>query len=172
MSNNLPNSALRSMVLAQKVNNEAMYADKGYNKAHHEAHDFARAIKGSKGQEANPSMGNWEEFYPRNLAKLTMIIIAFIFSQDDGEIDKKESKAISKILKKFKPVLTKEDYDEIVKAIDSNPNISFVSNYMRDMGTREGMFREAFGIINNNVKVNDEYRTLLKQLKESFEGMI
>ena len=130
---------------------------------------FAKSMRKKNVEQTNSVKDDWEFIYNQNKLKVTFLILAYMFSQDDGIIDKRENKAIQKILKDQSRYLTNQTINEIDIIISNNPTREYCLDYFDNNDVKSKLFKDSIQVIMKRLKWNDTYRKLLSELKIYFE---
>lgn len=154
----------------RKVLNEATFK-KEWNKLREESlqeHDF---IKGhNENKNFNDTHETFEDFKRRQKvlleeAKLKLILLYYLFTNDDGRIDRNEKIAMKKFISSFKSSFTKTMFNELVSSNYSIDTQQGISLYLE----HSNISKERFSILLNEVKeitqFEDKYSSLIDELK-------
>lgn len=150
---------------AAKINLESSMSskhrqEKAYNSS------IARAMRRKNPENHSTPVTEMKKEYQKNTALLSFLLMAYMFSQDDDVIDRKEEKAIKRTLKKFNPILSEDDINIILKFSNDKPNKAYVMNYISETGASKGLFDDARKEIRDLVKKNDAYRKLIRAIHD------
>jgi hypothetical protein len=110
----------------------------------------------------------WKLEYYKNTTKLALMILLYIFAQDDDDISEKELKKVKKYLRKHRYILEAKDFDEIIELAKSKMTIDIFVKYMEDSGFKVDILDNAILEAKNVVKRSLIYKTYIDELKEEY----
>lgn len=123
--------------------------------------------KQSKQDFGNPN-DVWKFTYQRNMIKLAIFVLLYVFSKDDGEISDKEFKQIKKFYKKEREVLTNEDQKEIYNHALKPMTFEELVKYMEENDFHERILDESIEVIRKLIFKDNKYIDILNQLAETY----
>lgn len=124
--------------------------------------------KHSKSKLVNEG-NSWQYAYQRNRAKLSVIVLLYLFASDDQVITKKEMRVLKKFLKKESIYLLGEDVTFLYDASKKKPTLSFVMSFIRENTFKQAIFDESIKSIRELIKSNSDYLKLLSELHNAFK---
>lgn len=89
----------------------------------------------------------WKFTYQRNMTKLAIIVLLYVFSNDDGEISDYEFKQIKKFYKKERHVLKIEDQKDIYEHALKPMTFEGLEKFMQDNEFHERILTESVDVI-------------------------
>ena len=110
----------------------------------------------------------WKLDYYKNTTKLALMILLYVFAQDDDDISEKELKKVKKYLKAHRYILDAKDLDEIIDLAKSKMTIDIFVKYMQDSGFKEDILDNAIFEAKNVVKRSLIYKSYIDELKDSY----
>ena len=155
----MQNIANRQLARAVRPMDKDSREERAYNSR------FGRAMRRKNSQSKESLQGQWTKTYETSKTKLSFLLMIYMFTQDDGEIDKKEQKAIDKMIKDNIDKLDKEATDQVLNFAKDNPNSTYVLDYLSSNNVEEKLLNEAVTLISKFFKKNDEYRVLIRDIK-------
>ncbi|MCD4827332.1 MAG: hypothetical protein K8Q99_06100 [Acholeplasmataceae bacterium] len=114
----------------------------------------------------------WDQAYRRNLVKLVLMILLYIYSNDDGKVSRKELKQVKILLKQEKLVLNKDDHTEVYNLAIKELTSSAFFSYIQENGYEVSIFNDACDRAKSNIIKSRKYYKLLEDLKEQFRAYI
>lgn len=90
----------------------------------------------------NPNL-EWENVYQKNMMKLAIITLFYVFANDDDKISRKELKKVKNFCREREHILTKEDIIEMNQFSINDITASDLFNYMLAHDYGESIFLEA-----------------------------
>ncbi|BCR36634.1 hypothetical protein [Mariniplasma anaerobium] len=116
----------------------------------------------------NPN-DTWEDIYHRNLVKLALMILLYVYSNDDEKISNEELKNIKRVNKEEKRYLTNDDHMEIYNLAVKKMTLSAFLEYIRQQEYKESIFNDACDRAKKSMIKNRVYDKILADLKEEFK---
>lgn len=110
----------------------------------------------------------WKLGYYKNTTKLALMILLYVFAQDDDDISDKELKKVKKYLKAHHYILDAKDFDEIIDLAKSKMTIEIFTQYMKDSEFKEDILDNAILEAKNVVKKSLTYKLYIDELKEEY----
>lgn len=110
----------------------------------------------------------WEDSYLRNKIKLMLIMLLYVYSNDDQIMSKKELKSIKKNLKKEEDMLTEKDKFEIIDLLKDNMSLTDFLSYMEKNEYQEAIFLDALNEVENIISNSGKYLLVLDELKQKY----
>ena len=132
--------------------------------------NMARFLRKNKAAPASTdTKAMWEYEYHRNVTKLSFLMLAYLYTQDDDKISRKEERSVKKFLKQKSAYLETSDYRDITKFIDDLPNLSYVMKYINENEIKEKVFKSSVSTVKGLLKYDMRYMVILKDLETRFE---
>jgi len=132
-----------------------------------EGRAFLQLEKEDRPYVENPN-DNWENIYQRNMVKLALMVLVYTFSEDDGNISRKELAKVKSFFKLNKDYLTKEDYEEIESLFKSRLSQHEFLEYLVKNEYEESILNDAIDKANSLVRSSGKYLLVIDDLKEAF----
>lgn len=104
------------------------------------------------------------ELYEKNRAMLSVILMLYIYSNDDNVISRKESKSIKNFMKNHDKQFTKQDMQYIKALSNRSYSRESLENYAEQYKISKTMLNESIQIIKRNINQNYDYFKLLNEL--------
>lgn len=126
-------------------------------------------------KEMNKDNGNIQKFEDSKaiidvkIIKLSFLLAAYMFTQDDGIIDDIEQKKIDKMIHKYFKKLTFEDQEFILNFTNTKPDSEYCKNYIRDHNIKLTTFNNSVGLLSKYFKGNNIYKSLLIEIRNQFQ---
>ena len=133
-----------------------------------EGRAFLRLEKEDRPYVENPN-DKWESIYQRNMVKLALMVLIYTFSEDDGEISRREYAKVKSFFKANKTYLRKEDYDEIEKLFKSKISQHEFLEYLLKNEYEESILNDAIDKANSLIRNSGKYLLVIDELKEAFK---
>ena len=108
----------------------------------------------------------WKVDYMRNVSKLTIMIMLFVFSEYDGEITKNELKIIKTYYRKHRYFLNQKDLIEIIDAAKVNITFERFQRYMEEQDFKKSIFLDAIKEASIISKKHTIYQPMIKTLED------
>ena len=121
-----------------------------------------------KGQILKKLDSTWGQAPNPNVLKLSLILLIYVYYEDDGEISKYEKKSIKRVLKEKDFNFSKEDRKELGTFIENRFNTSEIDRFIRHNSMDEGMFKYAKTICRESIKYGKTYTKILDNLNIAF----
>ena len=119
----------------------------------------------------NPN-DSWEQAYHRNLIKLTLMVLLYLYSNDDGKVSKKELRKIKIVLKQERKSLNQDDHMEIYNLAIKKLTASAFFAYMIDHEYEAAIFNDACDKAKDYVIKQRKYYKILDDLKVQYGAYI
>ena len=124
--------------------------------------------KHGKVEYVNPNE-TWKDAYHANRVKLALMILLYVYSNDDEKVSRKELKHIKKLNKEEEGYLTKDDQKEIYNLALRKMTLSSFLEYIEQQEYQESIFNDACDRAKKSMIRNRVYDKLLDELKEEFK---
>lgn len=144
----------------------ALATDKGYRDSVGHHSQIGIAMRKKAKITTHNLKDEFQITYNKNIIKLSFLLLIFMFTQDDDQIDKKEDKAINKMIKDYTKELDTTELQEIINFTKDSPNERYVLDYMSKNKIKLELFNQSVTLINKHIKKDDAYRKLLRSIKE------
>lgn len=112
----------------------------------------------------------WKSTYHRNMVKLALMILLYLFSNDDDIITKKELNRIKKLNKRQGKYLSKTERKEILQLASHKMTLSSFLDYISKNEYQELIFNDACSLSKTIIKGNVVYINILEELKQKFNS--
>jgi len=142
--------------------NKQALEDRAYNSP------LAHALRKKNKQESLYPQDAWAKEYKRSQTKLSMLMIIYMFSQDDGQLSSKEMKSIKKFIKSNSSYFSPSDVELAQKFEHDLPDANYVLTYVESNNIKKELFMDSINSLSKIVKNDDTYRNLLRTLKDQF----
>ncbi len=116
-----------------------------------------------KDEFVNPNLTP-TEIYEKNRAMLSVILMLYIYSNDDNIISRKESKNIKKFMKNHDENFTKQDKITIMQLSNRSYSRESLEEYVERYKISKKMLAESITILKRNIDSNYDYFKLLNEL--------
>lgn len=103
--------------------------------------------------------------------KLSMVLLVFMYSNDDNKISGSERRSFKKEISAINE-FTETDKKELTKVLDELPNTSFVLNYIKNNQLSKAVVMAAIDFVKEDVKLNKKYTKLLNDLIVNYETTV
>lgn len=128
-------------------------------------HENTKAVRKSledseRISDSNPIDKSISDSYTE--VKLSLLLLTYVYSQDDQVISKKEKKDVVKMLNQYK-FLDSNDYIEIFSYMDSLPTLSYVLQYISKHNISDIAAKNAYSNVYRHMKHVAKYESLLKE---------
>ncbi len=110
----------------------------------------------------------WKIQHLNHVSKLSLVILIYLFNQDDGVISKKEKRIIKKVTRKSIQYLTYEEYMSMSDVIEKLPDVDFVISYINDHKMKEKTVKESISDIIVLIKDDEVYNNVLSILETKY----
>lgn len=110
----------------------------------------------------------WKIQHKNHVSKLSLVVLIYLFNQDDGVISKLERKIIKKTTKKSVQFLTYEEYTGLSTVIEALPDVDYVISYIKDHNMKENTVRESVAYISTLIGSNPLYTQLIKNFETKY----
>ncbi len=125
--------------------------------------------KNQEVENYNPHDG-WESAYHKNKVKLVLMILLYVYSNDDDQISHEELDLIKRFNEQESKYLTKEDHEDVYQlALKKTTFIDFL-NYIDENGYPISMFNEACELAKTIIKKESQYVSILENLILNFKA--
>ena len=104
------------------------------------------------------------ELYEKNRAMLSVVLMLYIYSNDDNVISRKESKNIKKFMKSQDKNFTKQDKIRIMQLSNRSYSRESLEEYVEQYKISKAMLDESITILKRNIDSNYDYFKLLNEL--------
>jgi hypothetical protein len=111
---------------------------------------------------------SWEDVYKRNMMKLSVMMLLYVFYEDDGDLSKFEYKRIKKFFKTHFRYLTKQDFKDIEKFFEERVNIQDFMNYMDQNEYEISIFNDATDEVSKVIRYSGKYMLIIHDLRKAF----
>lgn len=111
---------------------------------------------------------SWETVYKRNMMKLSVMMLLYVFYEDDGDLSRFEYKRIKKFFKTHFRYLSKQDFKDIEKFFDTRVKMNDFLNYMDQNGYEESIFNEAKDEVVKVIRYSGKYMLIIHDLRKAF----
>lgn len=156
------NRGLLEIILFQRFI-EKRHEDKREGRA------FLQLEKEDRPYVDNPA-DDWEDIYQRNMVKLALMFLIYTFSEDDGEISRKEYSKVKSFFKLNKAYLKKSDYDEIENLFKSKLSQHEFLEYLEKNEYEESILNDAISKANSLIRNSGKYLLVIDELKQAFKN--
>jgi hypothetical protein len=123
-------------------------------------------------KHAKGETNDYQDAFALNQARdnifMTFLFINFIFLSDDGELDKKELKSITKLLNTLPPILEPDHITKIEEINKQRTSLTQIKEYFTTHNIKETQFKETFFGLNKIIKSNKRYLQALKDIKNTY----
>jgi hypothetical protein len=120
---------------------------------------------GATGNEHNTMAGTPWDFGPDvTTLKLSMIILVYLFYQDDQKFSFSEKGIVKKTIKSI-PEFSEKDRKELLKCLDEKPDKAYINTFMLSNEIQDATFHASIEFVISNIKLNKRYQSLLEDLK-------
>ncbi len=106
----------------------------------------------------------WKYSYEKNMTKLAIFVLLYVFSNDDGIISNKEFNDIKKFYKKKKEFLNKEDQIDIYRHVEKTVSYESLVRYLEENDLKESMLDEAIGVVRKMLYNKSVYIKIINDL--------
>lgn len=110
----------------------------------------------------------WKFTYQRNMIKLAIFVLLYVFSKDDGEISDKEFNQIKKFYKKERKILTIEDQKEIYNHALKPTTYEELVKYMEENDFHERILAESVDVVRKLIFKENKYVEILNHLSKTY----
>lgn len=114
----------------------------------------------------------WQLAYERNRAKLAIMLILYLYINNDNVLSQKEEKRLQKIIKREKIFLHKEDSLFLNSLATKRPTLQTFIEYLKVNELKQDIFDEAVETIHKDIKSDSDYKALLADLKQNVKEVI
>ena len=114
----------------------------------------------------NDSQSAWQYESDRNKVKLALIVLLYLFENDEEGLTQKELKVINKYRKKESSVLTEEDAKSIHELSQESMTLDTIKAFLKDNNLGYELFDNASWEIHNLIKKNMRHIKTILQLRE------
>ena len=104
--------------------------------------------------------------------KLVLLILTYVFSQDDQKLSRTELKRIKNVIKSEAQYFTSDDLIEVYDFFNFLPDIDFVLRYMDEFEINSLVFNKAIKAVSASIHKNEVYKDLLKELVDRYNNSI
>lgn len=111
---------------------------------------------------------SWEDVYQKNLMKLSVMMLLYVFFEDDNELSRFELKRVKKFFRKHTKYLTKSDFKEIERFFETKVKLKDFLNYMDQHGYEESIFNDAADEVSPVVRYSGKYLLIVHELKKAY----
>lgn len=115
----------------------------------------------------NPG-NTWESTYHRNKVKLALMVLLYVYSNDDGEISKAELKGIKKLHKGESKYLSLDDQKEIFELASRKMTLDTFIDYIEKNEYQETIFNDACILAKTIINKSGLYLSLLEDLRSKY----
>lgn len=95
---------------------------------------------------------------------LEMMMLNYLFNEDDGKLSKQEMKIIKKHYSLYKNKLTTDARDEMHEILNKNITISDVTSFIREHYISRKTLEDSMKVL-DEISETDEYKELIKGIK-------
>ena len=113
---------------------------------------------------------NWEQAYQRNIAKITTMILLFVFSNDDDTVSRKEFKIFKKFFKAKDNLLTASDFKELKEMTMKRFSVQSFIDYMYKNEYQEKIFLDAVVESKKIIQKFSKYLNLIDDLENQYHS--
>lgn len=101
--------------------------------------------------------------------KLSLIILIYLYANDDGKISFYEKRSFKKIINSINE-LTFDDKKETLSILDLLPDKYYVMSYIGEKELSNAVVLAAVNFIKAKVKLNFKYISLLKDIEQNYKN--
>ena len=112
---------------------------------------------------------SWEGVYKKNMNKLALMILLFVFFEDDGQLSRAEYRRIRKFFRKHTHYLDKKDFKDIEKIFETKVKKQDLISYMDQHGYELSIFNEAADEVIPIVRASGKYMLIIYELRKDYE---
>ena len=112
---------------------------------------------------------SWEDVYKKNMNKLAVMILLFVFFEDDDKLSRVEYRRIRKFFRKHTSYLDKKDFKDIEKFFETKVKKQDLINYMDQHGYESSIFNEAADEVVPIVRDSGKYMLIIYELRKDYE---
>lgn len=113
---------------------------------------------------------NWEDVYQKNLMKLSVMMLLYVFFEDDNELSRFELKRVKKFFRKNTKYLTKSDFKDIERFFETKVKLSDFLDYMDQHGYEISIFNDAVEEVSPVVRYSGKYLLIIHELKKAYNN--
>lgn len=113
----------------------------------------------------------WKFSYQRNMTKLAILILIFVFSNHEDFISDKEMSQIKKFYKKKRDILTAEDLKDVHKFSEKKFTEQAFTRYMEENDFHERILDESLQLVRNLV-YEEQYADILTKMRRNFKEKV
>ena len=110
---------------------------------------------------------SWESVYKKNMNKLAVMILLFVFFEDDDQLSRVEYRRIRKFFRKHAHYLDKKDFKDIEKFFETKVRQQDLINYMDQHGYESSIFNEAADEVIPIIRASGKYMLIIYELKKT-----
>jgi len=114
----------------------------------------------------------WQLAYERNRAKLSLMLLLYLFVNNEGRLSKVEEKQLQKTIKRERIFLQQEDFSFLHELSTKKPTLLTFTEYLETNKLRKDIFDAAVKAIHKNIEQKSIYKTLLDELEKSISEVI
>jgi hypothetical protein len=110
--------------------------------------------------------------YDRNVAFLSIFILLYLYGSDDGIISSKEKKVFRKVFNKNKKLLSRDNYEELLKHTEKTLHSQDVLDYIENKKYPNELVKNAVNLIKKYALKDYAYNKTLNELLEQNKNSI
>lgn len=111
---------------------------------------------------------SWEDIYQKNLMKLSVMMLLYVYFEDDNELSRFELKRVKKFFRKHTKYLTKQDFKEIERFFETKVKLRDFLDYMDQHGYEISIFNDAVNEVSPVVRYSGKYLLIVHELKKAY----
>lgn len=111
---------------------------------------------------------SWENVYKKNMNKLAVMILLYVFFEDDDKLSRVEYRRIRKFFRKHAQYLDKKDFKDIERFFETKVRQQDLINYMDQHGYESSIFNEAADEVIPVVRVSGKYMLIIYELRKYY----
>ncbi|MBN2541112.1 MAG: hypothetical protein JXB08_06270 [Bacilli bacterium] len=112
------------------------------------------------------SSADWKVAYRCKVSKLSLVLLLYLFGNDDGEVTKFEKKVFKMVLKEEKEHLLKDDLKKVISLNQNIVSHTAVHNFILQEQLSDSVIKEASEHVRKHIMSKDAYARLLDALFE------
>lgn len=114
----------------------------------------------------------WQLAYERNRAKLSLMLLLYLYVNNEGRLSDEEEKQLKKTIKRERIFLQQDDFSFLHDLSTKKPTLLTFTEYLQTNKLKQDIFDAAVKAIHKNIEQKPIYKTLLDKLKENIKDVI
>lgn len=102
-----------------------------------------------------------------NQIKLEILLLSYMFKEDDGKISGSEKRAVKKHFSKFKGILTEDDIKEIKQFDSLDKSLINIRSFIHQNSVTEGDISDSIRTLKNIERDTDRYRSVISRIESA-----